>query len=302
MSHNLLVDHTKLTGADEALLSSLMTYLDSQKADAKARFNALKGIPAFKEALTLQKIGSERSGIGAKIVEWLKNAETQAALRVASSEVQSLRKELNEAATIDNLNFSDPKYRARPIRDEATGAITDIQIRIPASEFGMAASFWDKLKTASDSLDVEILALAKAAKVVAETAKSISAGKFDTDVTGQWIFRMPERKAATPKDPNAPKGPRTTNSKSAIYKLVYGEALGKAQVVSDSVHYKDLVFEAAKYARANGITKGGSKNLPFTESEATPGKSYNIPTVYTPILKKAGFNWTVVAPEVKPEV
>lgn len=280
MSKQLMIDWERLPEKDRKKVEALQAVLSDEPIDVQ--YKSLRGFPALKGLIKL--VGEAKAGgIGAKIVEWLKDAAVQAALRAEYAQVAGYQAELQKSATL-KIDLTNPKYRVKFLTDES-GEPVDIALKIPVKDAGMAVDFWGKVKHALESFNVKVIELAREANVVGDKTERIP-GSLETDPTGVWTLRLPQRKQRGPADPNAPQAAKAVGGME--YTLVYGEGPDEELVAEHISNRTVMANLAAKHARHNNVLVSGKR--PFTDKDETQ-KNLNFPSVYGPKLRKAGYSW-----------
>lgn len=281
MAKQLMIDWEKLPEKDHKKVAALQAVLSDEPIDVQ--YKSLRGFPPLKGLIKL--VGETRvGGIGAKIAEWLKDGAVQAALRAEYAQVAGYQKELEKSSKIV-VDLTNPRYRLKFLTDDS-GEVIDIALKIPAKDAGMAVDFWGKVKSALETFNVKVIALAHEAKIVGEKTDRIP-GSLETDLNGVWNLRLPQRKVRGPADPNAPQIARSVKGMESV--LIYGEGTANEEIVAEHIPNKTvLVNMAAKHARANNVLVNSKP--PFTAKDETQ-RNLNFPSVYGPKVRKAGYTW-----------
>jgi hypothetical protein len=284
---NLVVDRTGLSLAETVLLDAMLKAMET--LPPKQQYTALRGALApHKDKIKLVSTGGERVGIVTRFNTWLAEATNQASLRMAYAPLDTVYAAMDE----HDITFSlrDPKVKAKPVTKD--GRIIGVDAFIPAENIPVSLDLWGKAKEADSAFETAKLTLAKAAKLVKDTATKLSVN-IERNEDGDWVAIAPEKKAAGPRTPRDPNAPRPLTGKA--YWAGYGEKL----IAKDLRSQPAVVSTIARFARAQtpNLTKIGTKGqaLPFTLSETQDGKSYQM-AVQWPPMEKAGFKYGVGEP------
>lgn len=297
---NLKINFDLMKEADVASVKGMLGFLSASPVEVQYKTLRPMLLAAYgenvKNILSLEGEGGS-GGIGAKIAALLGLEEVQAKFASIMEEIRKVDAEIEGVAEL-KVGLFDDKLNGKWITDD-DGKITARRLDIPVEMLGATPELIAKSENLLSERWNRFLAVMRENKVVAAD-KTPRGGKLTVE-NGKLAWKVPTKKPAQPRDPNAPK---RESSGKGIYALTYGEGEGAVIVATGLGSKPKIVNAAAKFVHNRTDLFPDGKVL--TKRDETIG-AVNFGRAYSDKLSKLGFRWTVTeatpapAPEAKTE-